>query len=354
MDSYRNLPDWPRAHGGAVVHGQIRVRNSDFEVSEDLGFEFSGAGEHDFLRVRKDGANTQWVADRLAQHAGVRATDVGFAGLKDRHALTTQWFSVPAPGRESADWGAFAAPGVEILEQHRHDRKLRRGAHRGNQFRLCLRADKIDHEVVAAQLQRIGQLGVPNYFGEQRFGRMAGNLDSALELFSGKRLKRRVKGMALSAARSFLFNEILGERVRNQTWDQLLPGDCASLAGSASFFAVAEPDAALLKRCREFDIHPSAALWGRGQPATAGDVTALEASVCERHASLAAGLEEHGLTQGRRATRLMPVGLQWEFVDDGVWLNFYLESGAFATTVLRELADFADAMAEIQRPRNST
>lgn len=354
MDSQRNLPDWPRAFGSNVAEGQIRVSNSDFQVIENLGFDLTGSGEHVYLLVRKNGANTQWVADRLAQHALVRAIDVGFSGLKDRHALTTQWFSVSTPAGKTIDWQAFQADGVEILEQQRHDRKLRRGAHRSNQFRVCLRSSTLQRDRVTERLQQIQLNGVPNYFGEQRFGHGGSNLDSALRLFAGQRMKKRAKSLALSAARSFLFNEILAERVTNGSWNQLLPGDCASLAGSASYFMVEDVDETLRLRCSEFDIHPSAALWGRGALPVAGDVALLEKRVAAHHAALAEGLAEHGLTQSRRAMRLVVGGLRWEFVDGGIWLSFELESGAFATAVLRELAIVTDAKAIDQRPRNST
>lgn len=354
MDSYQNLPDWPRACGDAVAEGRIRVSNSDFQVVENLGFDLSGSGEHAYLWVRKTGANTQWVADRLAEYAGQRAADVGFSGLKDRHAVTTQWFSVPSPAGKSPDWQAFQAEGVEILEQQRHDRKLKRGVHRSNQFRICLRSGTLQQNQVTERLQQIKRGGVPNYFGDQRFGHAGSNLETASRLFAGQRLKKRAKSLALSAARSWLFNEILAERVRAGTWNRLLPGDCASLAGSASYFAVKDVDETLGLRCREFDIHPSAALWGKGALPSAGDVARLEEAVAARHASLAEGLARHGLSQQRRATRLVAGGLQWEFVDTGIWLSFELESGAFATSVLRELATFSDAQAVTQRPRNST
>lgn len=354
MNTDRVLPDWPRALGGAVADGQIRSVNSEFQVTECLGFDLTGSGEHDYLLIRKDGANTQWVADRLAQHAAVRAIDVGFSGLKDRHAVTTQWFSVPAAGGKSTDWQSFQCEGITILEQQRHDRKLRRGAHRSNRFLLCLRAEGLDRDQVAERLGQIRQSGVPNYFGEQRFGLAGSNLAIAERLFAGERMKKRAKGLALSAARSWLFNEMVAARVSNGSWNTLLPGDCASLAGSASFFQVPEPDEALLGRCREFDIHPSAALWGRGPLASGDAVAQLEQDICHRHSQFAEGLEKHGLSQARRATRLVAEGLQWEFAANGVWLTFSLESGAFATAVLRELAAYTDVSANRQRPRKRT
>ena len=104
------LPEWPRAHGDPLFPASIRNQPSDFQVVENLGFEFSGSGEHDYLWIEKTGANTEWVARQLARHAEVPAKDVGYAGLKDRHAVTQQWFSVPR--WHSPDWQALDVEGV--------------------------------------------------------------------------------------------------------------------------------------------------------------------------------------------------------------------------------------------------
>ena len=200
------MPDWARAHGETSFAGSIRERPEDFVVDEVLGFEPSGDGEHDLVKVRKTSANTAWVARQLASFAGIPARDVGYCGLKDRHAVTTQWFSVRRIG--SNDWDAFEAEGVEILGAEPHRRKLRRGAHRGNAVRIVLRStgDQPAPSAVDERLRRIEQAGIPNYFGEQRFGRGGTNIHTAERLFAGQRMKRDQRSMALSAARSFLFN----------------------------------------------------------------------------------------------------------------------------------------------------
>ena len=108
------LPDWARAHGPPLFTARIRSRPDDFEVTEVLGWELSGDGEHDYLWVEKTGANTEWDARQLARHADVPAKDIGYAGLKDRHAVTRQWFSVRRPTGAGTDWAALAVDGVTL------------------------------------------------------------------------------------------------------------------------------------------------------------------------------------------------------------------------------------------------
>lgn len=303
-----------------------------------LDFEFSGDGEHDYLWLEKTGANTAWVAARLAEYGGVAATDVGFSGMKDRHALTRQWFSVRRPARQAADWGAFSLPEVRILGVERHRRKLRRGAHRANRFVIVVRAFPWS-DGSEALLSRIPVAGVPNYFGEQRFGIDAGNLDAARSLFAGRRLPRHRRSLALSAARSWLFNEILAERISLGTWDSLRPGDRASLDGSGSHFEVTDVTGELSDRCRRLDLHPSGEMWGRGSPASSGDVAALERSVADRDAGLKAGLEAC-VDGARRALRLSVREFDWVRDGEDLRLGFVLARGGYATAVLRELCRY--------------
>ena len=331
------LPDWHRAWGEPLFSALIRETPSDFLVDELLGIEFSGDGEHDYLKVRKTSANTAWVASRLAGHAGLRNADVGYSGRKDRHAVTTQWFSVPSRG--AVDWSSFSENGVEILDVCRHRRKLRRGAHRHNRFRIALRSPGLVplRQDVAGRLRRIGREGVPNYFGPQRFGRDAANLDLARRVFDGERLGRNERNIAVSAARSFLFNEILSSRVEAGTWNRILPGELANLDGSGSVFRVGEPDAALHRRCAEMDIHPTGALFGVGKDLPTGTVADIEHDALSRHETLASGLDSLKPEASRRALRLHVGDLDWQIDDDALWLDFTLPKGGFATSVIREI-----------------
>ncbi len=196
------LPDWQRAFGGPVFQGLIKQSPSDFQVTEVLGFAPSGDGEHDFLWIEKAGANTVWVARSLARYAGVADRDVGYAGLKDRHALTRQWFSVRRPSGDGTDWQSYEQSGVRILDVSRNQRKLKRGANIANQFRIAIHSACNDQEAMSKRLEQIRCNGVPNYFGEQRFGRDGGNMRLVNDLFAGKRLKRDKRSIALSTARS--------------------------------------------------------------------------------------------------------------------------------------------------------
>jgi len=338
-----SLPD-PHAHGGPVARGRLRAEPADFRVEELLGFEPDGHGEHAFLWVEKTGANTDWVARRLAQVAGVAPMAVGYAGLKDRHAVTRQVFTVQLAGRADPDWNALGIEGVKVLSVARHSRKLRRGAHRGNRFVIRLRDVEGDAGAIAARLETIAARGVPNYFGEQRFGRDGGNVALAETLFAGRRLAREQRGIALSAARSTVFNAVLARRVADASWDRPLEGEVWMLDGTHAIFGPEPWTDALAQRLAALDIHPSGPMWGLGELRSAGVVAALERAVARDHAGLAAGLEQAGLSQERRALRLRVRDLRHAWIEAGMLeLAFALDSGAFATGMLRELVDWRAA-----------
>ena len=337
-----NLPDWARALGPALFVARIRSAAEDFVVTEQLEIEFSNDGEHDWLCIEKTGANTHWVAEQLAKYAGVKSRDVGYAGLKDRHAITQQWFSVRRPSAEGTDWQSFEAEGVGIVEQRLHRRKLRRGAHRGNTFRIALRgADDISshQEEIEERLTQIRSHGVPNYFGEQRFGRDGSNVDLGRSLFNGRRLTRNKRSIAISSVRSFLFNEILDARVKDRTWERILPGELANLDGSGSVFAVDDVSSDIVARCASFDIHPTGTLWGRMAPCGDGSSARIQNNVTAPYADLRDGLIAAGVDAATRPLRVRVRDLCWEFRDDALWLEFLLPKGSYATTVLREIAE---------------
>lgn len=342
-----DMPDWARAYGEPLFTGRIRQRPEDFLVDEQLGFEPSGDGEHDLVLVRKTSANTAWVARRLASFAGIPARDVGYCGLKDRHAITTQWFSVRRIGTN--DWDAFEAEGVEVLDVQAHRRKLRRGSHRGNGFRIVLRADD-DVPPVPAIEERLGDIercGVPNYFGTQRFGRGGSNVELAERLFAGRRMKRDRQSIALSAARSFLFNAILDRRVHDGSWNRVRPGELVNLDGSRSVFMAGDEN--LDDRLAALDVHPTASLWGRNAPVAGGVAAELEREAVRKTATLVAGLERVGVDAGHRATRVRLQDFAWSASERVLALSFSLPSGAFATSVLREIATVVDAQTDSSR-----
>jgi tRNA pseudouridine13 synthase len=322
----------------------LRVRPEDFQVEEELGFEPDGDGDHLLLRVRKTGTNTEWVARQLAQCAGVPVSSVGYAGLKDRQAVALQWFSLPCPPGDPPDWTPLPAEGIVVLRCDRHRRKLRRGVLRANRFEIRVRdLGGATLPGLAQRLESVRARGVPNYFGEQRFGHQESNLAHASALFAGQTRprSRHLSGLWLSAARAQIFNEVLAARVARGDWDKPRPGDAMQLSGSRSYFVVERLDDALVARCAEMDIHPTGPLWGRGDRPTRVEVGALEAACADAFPQWCAGLADAGLKQERRALRLPVPDLAADQEDDGLRLRFTLPAGSYATVVLREILETA-------------
>ena len=339
MDSSQSLR---RAHGDAVLSARVRATPEDFFVEELPGFEPSGAGEHLLLTIEKRGMNTVFAAKRLAKWARVPEMSVSYAGLKDLHAVTRQRFSVHLPKKVAPDIAALESDELRVLEHTWHSRKLPRGALAGNRFVLALRDVQGDREAIGQRLQSIADRGVPNYFGEQRFGRGGDNVAQALAMFTGRRVRREERTLLLSAARSELFNRVLAARVRAGNWNSALEGEVWSLAGSRSVFGPEPFSDELARRLAEFDIHPSGPLWGRGELRSRAAAAELEMqAVADKDAlALRAGLEVAGLEHERRALRLRPADLRWEWLDDtSLQLSFSLPPGAYATVVLAELGD---------------
>lgn len=335
------LPVLPFAHGAPACFGTLRSVPEDFIVEEELSFELDGAGEHLLVQVRKRNANTAWVAGWLAKAAGLRERDIGYAGMKDRHAVTTQWFSVPLVNVSEPEWPQH--PDIEVLQTAWHGRKLRRGALAGNRFVIILRGVQCARTALEARVAQVREKGVPNYFGEQRFGRGGQNVERAQAMFAGRRVKRQQRGMYLSAARSYLFNRVLAARVEAGNWQQLLPGEAVMLAGSHSFFAAGTIDAELKKRLAAGDIQPSGPLWGRGTNPATEQAGRLEAQALADQAELKDGLEKAGLKQERRALQISvpDLALEWQ-AENTVQLRFSLPAGCYATSVLREISNYED------------
>lgn len=336
----------PQAGETPQCSGIIRERPKDFFVDENLGFEPDGVGEHLLVQIEKTGANTAWVASRLAEYAGVSSREVSYAGRKDRHAVARQWFSLWLPGRSDPVWDDCEIEGVQFLRSLRHGRKLRRGALVGNRFAIVVRELTGDLGGLESRLGAIGRTGVPNYFGPQRFGRAGANIDLARRWFSGAiRLKGNKRSMALSAARSELFNAVLARRISDGTWLQCLKGEALNPQGRGGFFICDEPDEQIVQRIASGQLHITGPLWGSGELIVRDEVAALESAVAAEHAELAAGLTTTRLDHDRRALRVMPGDLSWQLSDNALTLNFSLPKGAFATSVLSEVMTVKDCMA---------
>lgn len=308
--------DFPRAYGPLNASAIFREQPEDFKVDEDLGYQPSGEGEHVFLQVLKRGENTAWVAGKIAELAKVAVNDVGYCGRKDRHAVTTQWFSVYLPKGVEPDWSLLNSDTIYVITRSRHQHKLRRGEHRQNYFVIRLRSVQTDNKnLLQEKLNKVLSLGVPNYFGEQRFGFGGNNLVEAESiLVNGKRYRDKQKrGLMLSAGRSYLFNQVLAARVVAVNWMELLAGDPEQKS--------------------------SGPLWGRGRSLAAAELLQLEQSVLDNWSAWCDGLEHAGLSQERRSLQLIPSQASWQWIDNDLELSFALEAGEFATAVLREVAD---------------
>ena len=336
----------PRAFGAPVLTAQYRCMPEDFFVEELAGFDPSGEGEHLLLTVEKRGMNTAFAAKRIAAWAGIAEMGVGYAGLKDRHAVTRQRFSVHLPRKVAPDLAGLVSDDLKVIEASWHSRKLPRGALAGNRFELVLRDVAGDRTAIEARLGDIAAHGLPNWFGEQRFGRDGGNVAAALAMFAGRRVRRDQRSLLLSVARSELFNRVLAARLADGSWNRGLEGEVWMLAGSRSVFGPEPWSGTLAQRLADFDIHPTGPLWGQG--ASRAEAAARD---CEEAAlqaddvqALKAGLEQEGLRQERRALRLRPEGLVWEWPDSSVLrLSFALPPGSYATAVLHELGEVMEA-----------
>ncbi|OQX08715.1 MAG: tRNA pseudouridine(13) synthase TruD [Thiothrix lacustris] len=338
----------------APLRGEFRCLPEDFIVDEQMDIALTGSGEHLWVQVRKTGANTDWVAGQLARCAGVPAKEVGYAGLKDRHAITTQWFSLPLPGMADPDFAALPDE-IEVLQQQRHDKKLRRGALEANRFSLTLRHCSGDFAEAAAICEQISQHGIPNYYGDQRFGHNFGNLRKAERWFAAgvEPKQRNQRSLYLSAARSWIFNNVLAQRVADGTWNQRVPGDVFMFEGGSAWFAD-DASAELPARLATQAIHPTGVLWGRGELPTQAEAGELEAEQAARFPIFCAGLEKQGLKQERRALRVNVGTVGFEVVDDSTLrLSFALPAGAYATVVLEQLGGFTHFASIVTKPAGS-
>lgn len=342
--------DWPTSTGARVASAVLKSTPDDFLVDEDLSLpnDLTAGGEHLCIRLEKRGDNTDYVARQLANLSGCRHFDVGFCGLKDRHAVTRQWFSIYRPGQEKED-DAFlreVAESWRVLGHHRQARKLRRGDHRGNYFELVLREVSGDRDAVDQALTRLREVGCPNYFGPQRFGHDGANLDRALTMDPSKlnrrgsrNAKKRGRGRStsgsgdsknvlyFSAARSWLFNEVLGYRVKHGTWLEPMEGEPGSGENQ--------------------DIMVTGPLWGDGGTDAVSTQGEIERAVVAAYPGLAGVFATTRMKPERRPLRMLPEVLEWQWQGgDQLLLKFWLAPGQYATSLLGDVFDITDATRE--------
>ncbi|UNU73115.1 tRNA pseudouridine(13) synthase TruD [Moraxella nasovis] len=339
----------------AIESAYFKTTPADFIVTEQLDIEFSGAGEHLWVYVFKENMNTTFVAKLLAMWADIGVRDVGFSGLKDRRAQTFQWFSllIPKSVMPSISFEKFIKTQalnddekVSLLKTHWHHKKLGRGTHKTNHFNLTLREVKGNRQAIDEQLHAIATLGVPNYFGDQRFGIDAQNIQKSQQFFekilaTGKPYKPYKKdqerhALLISTARSVLFNAVLDYRVSLGLWNQAIAGDVFNLDGTGSVFTSEITDE-ICQRISKGDIHPTAPLFGAGKSLATDDCLSLEKAILddEKYASFTKGLVAIKAKMARRSTRLLIGNLKWQWQNDEILtLEFNLPKGSFATVVL--------------------
>lgn len=320
----------------------LKQQCADFVVKEDLGYEMSGEGEFVALKVRKTGCNTLFVGEKLAKFAGVSERNMGYAGLKDRQAITEQWFCLQMPGQDTPDFRQFELEGVEILAVTRHHRKIRTGSLQGNHFEILLR-DTQETDELKARLNFVENVGFPNYFTEQRFGRDGHNLTQALRWAKGeiKVKDSKKRSFYLSAARSEIFNLVVAARIEQDFAQQVLPNDIVQLNGSHSWFKADETEdlAALQVRLNQQDILLTAPLIGEENPAASD----IENAIVEQHNAFSPLMKQEKMKAARRPLLMHAQDFQWQFAEEGLKLSFYLPAGSYATALIRELVNYKEA-----------
>ncbi len=318
----------------------------DFIVIEQLGFEPSGEGEHLFLYIEKTNLNTEQVAGFLARKLDLSRRDIAYSGLKDKFALTQQWFSIPWPIKKVLpELSDLHEENWKVIKLSRHTRKLKRGVHQSNVFELKLKFDQslnaTQQNDFETQLKFLGSKGFPNYFGEQRFGHHGSNLSKARAYFNGElKLKKPQRGFVFSAARSYLFNHYLSARIKETQLDELYNGDLFQIDGSQSYFSEALNDD-IQQRFETGLLNPMGLLLGQDNREQA-DFIASEAgqfwNIPENCIDWPQALAKAGLKAQFRALRVLPKSIDLSFdQSDSAKLSFELVKGAFATSLLREL-----------------
>ncbi len=347
--------DQPYLHGGPLGRARFKEQPEDFVVEELLGFEPSGVGEHCFVWVEKRDLETNAAGARLADALGLRRRLVSHCGLKDRHAVTRQWFSLHMPGQASPEPTALESEGLKVLRVTRNTRKLRRGIHLGNRFTVRLRQPDFNAAAATERWELISKMGVPNLFGSQRFGNEGRNVEKALSMFRGEfqPRDRLLRGLLLSATRSHLFNAVVAERMTRGNWDKALTGEVFGFSGNGTLLLIGNQRGDETERFDNGMLEITAPLWGCGELHSAGEVRELEAEVMSRFHECTAGLEAAGLRQERRVMRLRPNHPELVILDGGdLQLSFSLPRGTYATALLRELAVLDERKDTQSLPRN--
>ena len=328
------------AYSKPNIAGKIKQLPADFIVKESLGFTPIGEGEHVYCYLQKTGLDTEQVAKQLARFAQIPIRNVSFAGMKDRHAITEQWFSLHIPGKNTPNLSALNNAQIKILEQARHNKKLQRGSLKGNHFEIIIKELDGDKDQIEQRLALLQQ-GVPNYFGEQRFGRQRQNLFKATELLQKQlSVKKHLRGIYYSAIRSWLYNQQLSAKIADGSWNALYPGEVVNLVDSQSLFCCEQIDDGLIQRLKDQDIAPVSWLWGKGRDSRFESSQQKSYQLLAEHHDLLQLLEKNDLKMMARSNICYVRSLRYAWQENALHLQFYLSKGSYATSVLRELINF--------------
>lgn len=333
-------PHWPRAFGGPAGQGRLKVQPQDFQVDELLGFEPEGQGDFLWLQWHKTATNSRWLAAQLADIVGLPEAQVGYGGLKDRHAVTSQWFSLALPEGREPDWTSLSIQGCELLRCSRHPRPLRRGDHEANAFVIRIRDFSGDLGRFGQVFSLIEQQGFPNWFGEQRFGHEGSNLEAARAWFAGEmRPKRSEQGFLLSAVRGLLFNQVLARRIEAACWNSPLDGDLMEAAADGYCFALPRLDEASVQQCQRLEASPTGPLYGDGEPRPRLAALALEQEALSQSGFWCQGIKRQRMRAARRPLRALMQDASWRQEANDLILSFRLGTGSYATALLSELLE---------------
>lgn len=322
--------------------GRVKASPDDFRVDEIPAYAPQGSGQHLWLRVEKRGRTTRDVARALAQALSVPDREVGYAGMKDRAAVTTQWLSFPAA--RDPDPASLAGDGYRVLECSRHVNKLRTGHLRGNRFAIAVRGGDLERARACAAALR--ERGLPNFFGAQRFGAGGKNADLGRAILLGRTgdpdvrraaRDRFLRRLVLSAWQSRVFNAWLAGRIQDGFFTAALAGDVMKKLDSGGIFVCEDP-AADLPRVASFEISPAGPMFGHKMRAAAGEALAREERLLAAEGVTVADLARGGgETEGTRRAGRIPVAVELEPVEGGYRAAFELPKGSYATVVMREL-----------------
>ena len=332
----------PRGCDAGFFSGRYKVEPEDFVVEEVAAYEPSGEGSHVWMWIEKRGLSTLDMLKEMGHQLGRHQKSFGIAGLKDAKSVSRQWVSMDLGDEREAD--DLESDYFRVLNVSRHNNKLRLGHLKGNRFHIVLRGTRDgDLETAKLNLTELERVGVPNYFGEQRFGKRGANLGKGLEILRGdvvaaaRRMPRRVFGLVLSAVQSEVFNRVIAARL--DRIGKILPGDLATLHRNGATFVVENPDEDQL-RADALELSPSGPMPGPEMMVPTGEPLDIELRVLQELGLTGEEFNDlpFGLASGERKPLRMPVReTAARMVDNGLELSFNLPKGGYATSVLREL-----------------